>query len=51
MIYGEVVVGIDEFSDGFEKLFRHRVGSNEFAEAAAKKIVEAIEKGCKVHIN
>jgi len=50
MIRGEVVSVVDEFFDGFEKLFRRRIGSDELAEAVAKKIVEAIDKGCKVYV-
>jgi len=50
MIRSGVVGGVDEFFDGFEKLFRRRVGDSEFAEAVAKKIVEAIDKGYKVYV-
>jgi len=50
MISSGVVSGVNEFFDGLEKLFRRRVGDSEFAEAVAKKIVEAIKKGYKVYV-
>jgi len=50
MIRSGVVSDIDEFFNGLEKLFRRRIGDSEFAEAVAKKIVEAIRKGHKVYV-
>ena len=50
MISSGAVTGANEFFEELEKLFRRRVGDSEFAEAIAKKIVEAVDKGYKVYM-
>jgi len=50
MVRNRVVNDVYRFFEEIEKLFKHRVSDIEFAEAIAKKIVEAVNKGFKVYV-